>query len=202
MTTPSPRWIVAATGESLTEEVADLCRGQDVIAVNDAYRRMPYARALYAADAAWWHLHNGAPGFAGQKWIPVNKVCMDLNKAAADRYGLSMVWGDRELGFSFRPGRVHLGANSGFQAVNLALLWGATTVVLVGFDMRGSHFFGEHPPMARRMPGSKGKGFARWIRHFETAAASLPADRRIINATPGSALTCFPMMTLEEALNA
>jgi hypothetical protein len=50
--------------------------------VNDAYRRMPYARALYAADAQWWTLHNGCPEFAGEKWITVNDNCIGLRPVA------------------------------------------------------------------------------------------------------------------------
>jgi hypothetical protein len=200
--TASPKWIVAATGSSLTEEVAEQCKDWPVIAVNDAYRLFPYAHALYAADADWWALHNGVPGFTGEKWITVNDHCMSMNRPVAQKYGLRMVWSERRAeGFSFRPGRIHLGSNSGFQAVNLALLWGATLVVLVGFDMKGSHFFGDHPQMPRRLPHG-GKGFPRWIRNFTRASELLPAGIRIINATPDSALTCFPMMPLEEALNA
>jgi hypothetical protein len=43
---------------------------------------------------------------------------------------------------------------------------------------------------------------SRWIRNFERAAKLLPEGIRIINATPDSALTCFPTMPLEEALDA
>lgn len=190
-------WIVAATGPSLSSEVAERCKGYNVVAVNDAYKLFPFARMLYAADDEWWKLHKGCPEFTGEKW----STCHDLYKnSAAELYGLRLIPSVRRAqGFSFVPGIIHLGGNSGFQAVNLALQKGATIVVLVGFDMQGSHFFGDHPPMGRRMP-SNGKGFIRWRKHFGIAADMLPADRKIINATPDSALTCFPKMTLEEAL--
>jgi hypothetical protein len=192
-------WIVAATGPSLSREQAERCKGLDVIAVNDAYKLFPYARILYASDAEWWRLHRGVPSFAGEKWITVNDNCYGLNIDAAKDYGLKIVPSiRRQPGFRFEPGAIHLGGNSGFQAVNMALQRGAKTVVLVGFDMQGSHFFGEHPPMPRRIPGNK--GFARWLRHFEIAAKMLPEGIRIINATPDSKLACFPMMPLEEAL--
>src|SRR6185503_19111154 len=60
--------IVAATGPSLTADVAEQCRGHRVLAVNDAYRRIPFAEALYAGDADWWEVHAGCPDFAGEKW--------------------------------------------------------------------------------------------------------------------------------------
>ncbi len=196
---PKP-WIVAATGPSLTPEVAEQCKGHNVIAVNDAYRLLPFARALYAADSGWWKLHKGCPGFAGDKWTTCGR---DLEAWPAKDYGIQLIGSPKGAeGFSFTPGVIHRGANSGFQAVNLALVvYGATSIVLVGFDMHGSHFFGEHPPMPRRSRGSSsGKAYARFMRNFSRAAELLPSDRKIINATPGSAMTCFPMMPLEEAL--
>ena len=200
--TVSHKWIVAGTGPSLTAEVAAQCAGHEVVAVNDAYRLFPWARMLYAADAEWWKLHDGVPGFAGEKWITINENCYALNVPVAQKYRLRMIPSKRRApGFSFEPGVIHLGSNSGFQAVNLALLKGATTVVLVGFDMKGSHFFGDHPRMPRREPHN-GKAFPRFLQHFAKAAALLPPGIRIINATPCSAMTCFPMMSLEEALNA
>lgn len=190
------KWIVAAPGESLTPEIAEQCRGYDCIAVNDAWRLFPFARELYAADADWWRYYKGVPDFAGEKWSTYG-----VNVKPAEGFGLNLVRGVNGygMGFSFEPGIIHWCANSGFQGVNRALMRGATRIVLVGFDMRGSHFFGEHPPMPRRF--AKPRRFDRWIKHFEKAAELLPAHIRIINATEGSALTCFPMMSLSEALD-
>lgn len=194
--------IVAATGPSLTEDVADRCRRahQDgthaVIAVSDAWRLMPWADALYSCDARWWEQHK--PAFTGDKWS--SHHLPDNNKlAAAERHGLNLVRGRAGQGFSVDPECVHYGANSGFQAVNLALLFGARRLVLVGFDMRlvagRSHFFGEHPAGLRRTSNHQ-----NFIRAFEIAAASMPGGIDIRNATPGSALTCFPSIDLDQAL--
>ena len=193
-------WIVAATGESLTPEIADQCRGHDVIAVNDAYRLFPFAKALYAADADWWTLHKGCPDFRGEKWSTIGDDV--VNKVAA-QYKLKLIRSIKGygLGFSFAPRLIHRCGNSGFQAVNLALgHYQAKTVVMVGFDMKGNHFFGDHPPMPCRWP--KKNNFPGWITHFNRAAELLPPHIRIINATEGSALKCFPMMPLKEALDA
>jgi len=191
-------WVVAGSGPSLDCEVAEQCRGHRCIAVNDAYLLLPFADSLYAADDEWWILHDGCRFFRGEKWTTISK---NYNNRAIKQFGLRFVPSRRLVeGFSFEPGIIHQGGNSGFQAVNLALLWGATRIVLVGFDMQGSHFFGEHPQMPRRSPAKR--NFARWIRHFERAAKLLPDGIKIINATPDSAMKCFPMMDLAEALNA
>jgi hypothetical protein len=195
--------IVAATGPSLTKEVADRCRlahfrdGVAVMAVNDAWKLMPWADALYACDAAWWTLHNGTE-FTGDKWSSHHPNGNDKIELAT-RYGLQLVAGKTEKRFSTDPGCIHYGGNSGFQAVNLALLFGATRIILVGFNMQpiGSkvHFFGDHPKGLRQSAR-----YERFLPAFAEAAKSLPAGVTIINATPDSALKCFPVMSLDAAL--
>lgn len=192
------RWsraIVAAPGPSLTPAVAAACPGGwPVIAVNDAYRRFPGATVLYACDAAWWEVHGGAADFKGEKWSCHDAGGNDKSDAQA-RWGLNLVLGRHGVGFSTDPAVIHYGSNSGFQAINLAMLWGASAIVLVGFDMTRGHFFGNHPA-----PLVNNKDYARFIPEFEAAAARLPAGVRVLNATPGSALTCFPAVDLEDAL--
>lgn len=198
--TLTPRWtscVVAGTGPSLTAAVAEQCRGSHVIAVNDAYRLMPFADVLYACDAAWWTVHRGVPEFTGEKWSSHSKG--NEKQEAAKRYGLRLVAGKRADGFSTDPSCIHYGGNSGFQAVNLAILWGCTRILLVGFDMKTvrkkRHFFGNHPA-----PLNNPWRFDSFIQNFAKAAKSLPAGVEILNCTPGSALQCFPMVSLEAAL--
>ena len=178
--------IVAASGPSLSQEVAEACRGFPVIAVSDAYRLFPWADVLYSCDEAWWNHHEGCPDFLGEKWSSHTPNRHNDKLAAAERFGLSLVAGEDSDGFSFEPDVIHYGANSGFQAVNLALLMTRRRrVVLVGFDMRGTHFFGKHPAQLRNT-----NNFSVFIERFERAAKLLPLVS-ILNATPGSALTCF-----------
>ena len=204
----SPDWsgepcIVAAPGPSLTDEVVKRCRmkrwfdGWRIIAVQDSYRLMPFADALYGCDSHWWNIHKTCDGFAGERWSTHAQDNEKLKEA--DAYGLRLVAGKDGDRFSFDPGLIYYGSNSGFQAVNLALLKGCRYIVLVGFDMRvvegKRHFFGDHPK-----PCHNGADYGTFARRFDSAAVHLPGDVRIVNATPGSALRCFPMMDLEAAL--
>lgn len=196
---PGRPCIVAAPGPSLTREVAELCRGEMVLAVNDAYRLLPGAFALYACDAAWWEARN--PDFAGERWTSHSLSPRNDKTMVAERFGLRVVEGADGIGFSRDPARIHYANNSGFQAVNLALLWGCDPVILVGFDMRAvgkrTHFFGNHKAPLRDTPGS----FGKWIGNFTKAAEMLWHPRpTILNATPGSALRCFPMVDLADVL--
>lgn len=201
---PRPGWescIVVAPGPSLTLEAAGACRHVKVMAVCDAWRMVPWADALYASDAVWWqHPDAGARGFAGEKWSshgtdprsPNDKV------AIARQFGVNLVEGRNGKGFSIDPSCIHYGSNSGFQAVNLAILFGARRIALVGFDMRTvngrRHFFGDHPRGLRNTTG-----YEHFIAAFERAATMLPAGVEIVNATPGSALTCFPRIDIDDA---
>lgn len=200
-----PRWtscIVAASGPSLSEDIAPRARGHHVIAVNDAYRVLPFADVLYACDERWWDVHRGCPDFKGEKWSSHNddKGGNNHKIAAGERYGLNLVRGVDREGFSFDPSAIHYGSNSGFQAINLAILFGAKQIFLVGFDMKAAsdktHFFGDHPPGL-----THNRNYERFIPNFERAAKLLPPEIEIINCTPGSALRCFPMSELPDALS-
>jgi hypothetical protein len=111
-------------------------------AVNDGYILEPDADVLYAADSRWWHWHAAAVAatFKGRKFCPEEATCR--------RFGLEHITVERRGGLSTTPGVIRAGVtagNSGAQAINLAVLMGARRIVLVGMDMGGSHFFGEHP---------------------------------------------------------
>jgi hypothetical protein len=193
------RAIVAATGPSLTAEQAALCRGERVIAVNDAHRLLPWADVLYACDGEWIKHHKGCPDFTGEKWTSHGLRPLNDKTNMPPEYGFHIIAGEENQGFSFDLSVLHYGRNSGFQGINLALLFGANPVILIGFDMRrvggADHFFGNHPS-GLRAPGP----FSQWVEHFETAAKMMPAGIEILNATPGSALACFPMVDLADVL--
>ena len=184
---------VVATGPSLTAAQAERCRFSKTLVVNDAWRLIPTADVLYAADAAWWDISApSAAQFAGERWSSTSRKRKDNNnkEAAAARHGLKLIDGADGHGFCLEPGRIHYGNNSGFQGINLAIQFGARKIVLLGFDMQPDgnrrHFFGDHPKELNNAPN-----YAHFIGAFNTAARMLPSEIEIINATPGSALTCF-----------
>lgn len=164
---------------------------------------LPWADVLYGCDEAWWNAHAGVPEFGGERWsshevpgpggVPNDKI------ACAEAWGIELVQGRDREGFSLDPARIHYGGNSGFQAVNLALLFGCSPILLIGFDMCGiGHFFGDHP--ARVTGGAPPQDASRFIGAFNTAAKRLPSDVMIVNCTPNSALHCFRRERLEDAL--
>lgn len=112
-------WAVLATGESMSQALADSVRGKcKVAAVSDAIKLAPWADILVSADGAWWR-HN-KPAFDGPKYtlakVPDTEIVED----------------------------VPMGTNSGLVALRKVVSLGATRVLLLGIDLHGTHYFGPH----------------------------------------------------------
>ena len=190
---------MAASGPSLTPDVIEAVRatGWPVLAVQDAYRAMPWCDVMYGCDVKWWRHHSPCPDFKGEKWSSHDSGTND-KASYADEFGFRCVRGMAGSVFSTDPDVICYGDCSGFQAINLAILFGATYIVLVGYDMtyRGSgHFFGDHPNGL-----FQNRNYENFLHNFDKAANRLPEGVQIINATPGSALKSFPMLPLKDSI--
>lgn len=187
---PGETVVILAGGASLTRDDVEFCRAKArVVAINDAYRLAPWADLFYACDARWWDVH-----FPRLADLPGFKVTHSGDAAA--RYGLSRVMGSAAPGLSADPALIHLGNNGGYQALNIATLMGATRILGLGYDMKGRHWFGDHPKQC-----SGPANFARWIENFATVPPDLARlGATFINCSRDTALTCFPRATIEEAL--
>lgn len=171
------------------------------MAINSTWRLCPWAEALYAADPTWWRSDQApaAGAFAGRR------MTQDVNwKAVAEAEALGLdVWRSLDLpGLSLAAPTIHQGGNSGYQACNVAVLEGASRVLLTGFDMaaaaaglhwHGAHGAGLHNPEPGQM--------ARWRASFAKALPDFAAAGvEILNCTRGGALDEVPRRPLEEAL--
>jgi len=65
--------------------------------------------------------------------------------------------------------------------------------VLIGFDLGGTHWFGDHPkPLQMPSP------YRKWLPAFDRLAADLADEGvQVINSTTTTALTCFERMPIE-----
>lgn len=183
--------LVFATGPSLTKLWSpERPIPWPSIAVNDAWKIAPKADILYATDAAWHMHHKGVPDFAGVK----------VGYQGPGPAGVIWLQGSGGEGYDPRLGYVRHGQGSGYAAVHLAAQLGARRIVLVGFDGRPvnglAHYFGEHDRAIRKpMP------FGVWLERFAVLATELKKRGvEVLNATPGSALRCFPTVRLEDIL--
>ena len=129
--------------------------------------------------------------FKGELWT------QDLSTAS--KYGLNKVDGFRGDGLG--KDKIHYGANSGYQAINLAYLFGAKNIILLGFDMKLgankiTHWHGNHP-----MGLTQDSPFKTWLKNFPRLANDLKVEGvEVLNATRSTALDCFNKVKLEDAL--
>ena len=129
-------------------------------------------------------------GFKGQSYT-INDVDSSLNPDK--KYDLIRI--DSKNGDGLGENCLHYGGNSGYQAVNLAYLLGAKTIILLGFDMFGTHYFGDHDKSL-----NNGSPYSQFIKAFETIDPEKHGIE-IINCSRQTAMECFPRTTLENVLN-
>lgn len=163
-------WVVLATGPSMSQEIADYIRGKcRVVAVSDAYKIAPWADILVSNDRKWWEVHPEAEKVRGVRY------CSHKLREVEE----------------FRE-HVHLGRNSGLMGMCAARAHGAKRLLLCGFDMHGSHFFGAHP---EPLKNTTERIFSTHIRQFDGFSGC-----EVINCTLGSQLKRFPYVKLEEVI--
>lgn len=185
--------VCIATGPSLTQEDVDYCCGKaTVVAINDAYKLAPWADVLYACDHDWWFHHNGAKGFGGLRFSIT---------PTAGKLGATVLTQGVQFGLSSDPNEIRHGKNGGYQALQVAVRAGAQRVLLLGYDMQPgpngkAHYFGQHPaPLKKKMP------FDEWRHAFSTIVEPLKSlGVEVVNCSRETALTCFPLKSLREAL--
>lgn len=187
---PGETFLILGCGPSLTQADVDFCRGRArVIAINQAVTLAPWADVLYACDAQFWKWHKGIPSFTGLKYTLEAEAGRWPGVQVLERTG-----GVDGVGVELKPTGIRSGKNSGFQAINVAVHLGAAKIVLLGYDMRGTHFFGNYP-----WPSNP--NWNKYVAVFSTLIKPLRAlGIEIINCTPGSMLRCFPMQSLRQAL--
>lgn len=210
--------ICIASGPSLNQEQVESARlaqarGAHVIAINDNYLIAPWADVLYFADNRWWQWHNAG---VEKRWAWVSFSKEQVRKAflAFDGQKVSIENAGQRLpdnvdvfvlknfgpeGLSENPAGLRTGSNSGYQAMNLAVLAGAKRIVLLGYDMR-FHNGKSHSHNGHQYPMLE-QSYTQYGLKFNTALGQLRQQGvAVLNATPGSALAAFPHASLEQAL--
>ncbi len=184
---PESTIVCLAGGPSLTPADVDACRdrGVRVIAIKEAIRLAPWCDLLYACDAKWWNHYGPTLTFQGPRYsLEPQQYAVKLRETGP-------------TGLELDPTGLRTGRNSGYQAINLAVHLGARQIILLGYDLqpdgRQDHWFGQHPWKLRPCYG--------WEPLFETLVAPLAAAGvSVLNASRRTLLTCWPHMSIDEAL--
>lgn len=185
------RWVgetvaVIASGPSLTEADCEAVRaaGWRTIVTNTTYELCPWADVLYSFDSKWWEKHGErAKDFAGEK----------LTRMLVGRkFGASSL---------YLQGWLPSFLNSGADSIGLAVIAGASRVVLLGCDAARTggktHWHGDHPAGL-----SNAKSIAEWPKRFASAGRFAAQNKvEVINCSRETVLTCFPRAPLENLLS-
>lgn len=184
--------VIAASGPSLTDAQINAVRaaGVRLITTNTTHERAPWADVHYACDLLWWKTNITK--------VRTKAACWTQDRASAERWQLNWIRQAARPGLGTKD--LHVNGNSGFGAINLAYLFGARRILLLGFDMREvggrKHWHIDHPkPCVQNMP------FKEWL--FKSVALARDLEKEgceVINCCLDSALTVFKKMPLEEAL--
>lgn len=178
---------VLGSGPSLDRETVARLEGRHVIAVNNSYQLAPFAD-LFFNDDNWFQNHRAdIEGLRGRVFSTSYKAAQECAKV-------------QYVSAEFRdefpaPGIIRNGKCSGQKAIGLAVSLGARRIVLLGFDMREvdgrTHFHDEY----RNEPSRYSDYFIPHFAGWRESAARIGVS--IVNATPKSALTEFPMTCLD-----
>jgi len=184
----------------------------DVYGMNRVWRDFPWLDVFLACNKEFYEVEweRGLKQHGAAKWHWDLPTCI--------RFGLNYIPGRWADGFNKDGSCIHYGHSSGFQVPQLAYRDGFRRLLLCGYDMRyaqdydgrnrrtGStprHYFGEYDDAAlNHWPSAKVKDgvHVELIEQFEKVKR-INTDVEIINCSPGSAMTCFPMATLEQFLD-
>lgn len=158
----------------MSKDLAERVRGNRVCAVGNAYELAPWADFLVANDISWWKKHPDAHKFAGRK------------------FSANLIKGVERV----QPNTFGSQSNSGVLGLDVLRNEGATKIVMLGFDMHGTHFFG---PYTNGCTNTSDKRRQVHKTQFATWAKRNPKIE-VLNATEGTALKCFPIVRLDEVL--
>jgi len=184
-------WTVIGSGSSLTKADCETARSKTkTIVVNDSFRLLPNADIIYACDKRWWDVNydDVLLNFKGERYS-INDLENPTNNPSGD-YLLNRV--DSIQRPDFGRDRIHYGidggGNSAFQSANLAAIFGAKTILLLGVDCCGSYFGGHPNHFDICSP------FQKFIDGWSTITSGI----NIINCSRFSAVNCFPKTTIDK----
>lgn len=202
--TGRPVFIIGG-GRSLHGVDLSSLKGRCVIGCNDAYMLNP--PVVVFGDYGWWITHwrervvdvekgRNHPGMLAYSGLVVTNCGKGIIKACSRirvmRRSQNRILVPHQLGWF---------NNTGAAAVDLALQFGASRIVLLGFDMHLTDGKSNWHENLKDVPNVK--IFNRHMAGFRLLAAELKRKApsvEVLNANPTSAMDVFPKCTLAEGL--
>lgn len=195
----SPTIAVVAGGPSLLGFAWDSLRlpGVDVVAVNLAFRPLPFARLLWWSDQRFFRWHEDALRMHGAEWKATARLLGD--REPYPPWVTTMKF-TGERGYDPAPGCLKHGNTSTYAAMHVSASAGARRIAVFGLDMRRFEGKPAHWHEDHLIQGDAGS-FAKMLVNFDSLAKEFLRMRiDVVNASPESALAVFPRVSHEEAL--
>lgn len=199
---PGATIVILGSGPSLTpDDVAALgyyrsTRNLRILAINTTWEIAPWADCLYAPDPKWWKWHWQA---VRDRFYGPFKYVLDFSEEA-EAAGAERLNFRTGTGVSDDPRTVYTGGHSGYSATNVSVHFGASRIVLLGYDLQPDANGRDHHH--RPHPDQSVVPYDLWRGTYETLIAPLEARGiEIVNASRATAITAIPRVTLEEVLS-
>ena len=195
-----PNWsgqgcAVIASGQSVKKKDIEQLRGHRVIAIKENVDLAPWADVVYGCDLFWWLHKRGLADYKGLRVAYDSAVKGHF--PSVELVGITDKQCDRLL--VDQPMAIGSGGNSGFQALNLAVQFGASRVLLLGFDMRGEHWYGRNNWDRANNPSSN--NFKRWIKALDGVYDQLQMlGVEVRNCSAVSVLTKYKKTNMEDGV--
>lgn len=195
---------IVGGGPSLIGFDFSLLKGRKTIAVNRAFEKFNPTIILSMDYTFYRSIKDGAYGeFAKQRFESlkcIKVLVADYPEAVYEDILIIPRIDHSAITFSLNLEKgLADGGNSGFAALNLAWLLGASPIYLLGFDfcfLNGrSHWHDGHPNKIDE------KIFRSYVKQFERWASLILKKSEVYNLSPISILTCFPKKSLNEVFS-
>jgi hypothetical protein len=186
---------IVGGGTSLLEQNLELIRDKKVIAINSSYIAVPWAQYVVFADMRWFLHHRKAlMNFTGK--------IVSCSSAASGPPPVLNVIRKTSPGLATDTHTLMCKNTTLTAAVNLAVHLGVAKIVLLGIDQKPGPDgkIHHHPPHPWKVTADC---WRRQQTDLPKAAEDLTAlNIECVNASPGSALTIWPIVRLEDHVTA
>ena len=204
-----PRWhdrpvIIVGTGPSLKGFDFERLRGLGwILACKESMFSLPFADAIFGLDIPWMrqrhdYLAERVKSCEVYLAVPHQRL-LHFRNIPGVQYLRRLRTSNT---FIMDPTAVEAGGNSGFGAINLAVIKGARKIFLFGFDYSAGHFNQERYDERDAWGNGYMNYFPRWATHFDETVDQLNRLRvEIVNASPDSNVKAYERTTHDDAID-
>jgi hypothetical protein len=195
---------IVAGGYSVKDINIDYLHDKNTVAINDAYKILPNATALFWCDASWaGREYDGLKLHKTQlRFNPKFNASTQIENSTLTSGGALILNRTGAHGYDPDINNV-MGNNGGVQSINFVVNLGARRIHLIGFDMRDNptkrgenHWHNYHQLVVK--PDIYTRSFIPSMNALNAGIRSSGVDVEILNCSKTSAIECFKKQIIPE----